>query len=73
MIIVRIEDIMENLKFRSRVNRQPLDEITFTRGGKPVEIDKAAIDHWTLTGLNNIDFISTKAYIRTSKDREEET
>lgn len=57
MIEVDIDEVL-NMKAKLRyINLKPLDQITWTRDGKPVEFSKQDIEDFKFTGLNNTDFI----------------
>ena len=62
-ISVEIEKIERMLLFRDLIERVPLKDIAFTRGGKPVEIDEELIRDWQFIGLSNLDFIATGYYL----------
>ena len=61
-ITVYVEEIKGAVLRRQQINRVMLDKITFIENGKVLHIDKSVIEHWELTGLNNIDFITSGAY-----------
>lgn len=50
---------------RAKINRVPLDEITFFENGEVVEVDPEVLEDFKFTGLVNTDFILTDCY----KDR----
>ena len=56
---VAIEDVLRALEERARINAIDLESIEWTLAGEVVEIDKTIVSDFALTGLNNIDFIST--------------
>jgi hypothetical protein len=50
---------------RAKINRVPLEEITFFENCEVVEVDKEVLEDFKFTGLVNTDFILTDCY----KDR----
>ena len=50
--------------FRRCINSTPLVEIHWLEDGQEVVIDKKLIEDFERTGLNNIDFITSKYYLR---------
>lgn len=59
---VNIGRIIEADELRRRTNRPLLSEIVFYKDGKPVNIPKAVIDWFELTGLSNTDFVTSGAW-----------
>ena len=59
---VSIEEINSMTYRRQRINSCPLEQITFTKDGKPLRIPLDKIRDFELCGLDNIDFITTGAY-----------
>lgn len=55
-LTVECEKVDEMLAFRGLVNRHPLKDIVWTRGGKPIEIPANRIEEFLDTGLSNVDF-----------------
>jgi len=60
---ISVEDIMAHLEWRRKINKTPLSDFILIKEGKVVPIPKEVIDRWGLTGLNNIDFFSSGAYM----------
>lgn len=56
---VTIESIREMVKFRRKINSISLDEIELYENGERLKVSVKEIDKWELTGLNNIDFITS--------------
>jgi len=62
--VVRIEDVQRMIKERSRVNHYNFRNITWTKDNKVLNIPKGTIDAFEMTGLSNVDFISSQYYRR---------
>lgn len=60
---VKIEDIRAMQDMRAKINNIALCEIEFYEDGKKVEINEEIIDDFEFTGLSNIDFITSGAYL----------
>ncbi len=60
---INIEDIEKHMEFRKKINNAELEDIEFYEKGKLVEIGSEFVYDWGFTGLNNIDFITSQAYI----------
>ena len=63
---VSVEFIMWITAERSKINKMSLDDIVFTGFGDPIDIPQELIDEFQMTGLSNIDFITTRFYLRES-------
>jgi len=61
---INLEEIQKHLNQRKRWNSVPLGEIEFYEKGEKIEIPKEVVEKFELTGLNNIDFISSGYYKR---------
>ena len=61
-IRVSIESVNKMQEFRQFVNQGLLSEIVWTLNGKILKIDPKIIEEFELTGLNNIDFITSGMY-----------
>ncbi|MCK5602934.1 hypothetical protein KAR91_13715 [Candidatus Pacearchaeota archaeon] len=59
---VDIGHVLYLLEERRKINSVGLEEITFYQNGEEVIIPREIIEEFKYTGLNNIDFISTKMY-----------
>ncbi|KKN70099.1 hypothetical protein LCGC14_0434240 [marine sediment metagenome] len=49
---------------RAKINRTELEDIEFFKDGMKLDIRKEAMEAWDLTGLNNVDFITSGEYKR---------
>lgn len=58
-MIVRLEDVVEHVKFARKVESVPLKDIVFTLGGEPVDVDKTEIEEFEFTGLSNMLFVQS--------------
>ena len=67
---IAIEDVYRMLRERRAINSLALDKIIWTKGGKDIAIDPKVTEAFELTGLNNIDFISSGYYRRTIGGKE---
>jgi len=61
---VELNNIRIYEAFRRCINSTPLEEIHWLEQGEEVIIDKKLIEDFEATGLNNIDFITSKYYLR---------
>jgi len=61
---IDLEEIRELVKRRKEINSIPLEKIEWFEDGKPVKIDKRIVENFLITGLNNIDFITSNYYLR---------
>lgn len=61
-IDVDINHVFHLQKELEKINRVSLDEIRFFDGETLLDIPKDVIDHFELTGLCNVDFVTTGAY-----------
>ncbi len=52
--------------FRQYVHKLTLDDIDFYENGEKVDIPQELVDEFELTGLNNIDFITSNYYKKTN-------
>lgn len=57
--IERIFEIQAELR---KINKQSLSDIEFYENGVKINIDKKTLDKFGLTGLNNVDFITSGYY-----------
>lgn len=57
-----IEDIQKNMGFRAQLNSFDPEDIRLFKDGKAVHICPEVAKEFTFTGLNTIDFISSKFY-----------
>jgi len=53
---VDIEELERVLLYIKKINKQKLDDITWTLRGVVHPIPKDHIEEWEFTGLNNVDF-----------------
>ena len=60
---VDIEHIQYLLDERKKINVPDLADIEFFLDNRKVEISEDVIENFKFTGLNNIDFIATGAYL----------
>lgn len=65
---VDIETITLITALRLAINSTPLEDIEFFWNDEKVEIPENRIKDFELTGLNNVDFITSKSYKGTTKD-----
>lgn len=65
---VDIDEVLKHIEYRRFVNSMNLDEITFTRNGKPIRLDPKLISGWGMVGLNNFDFVEAIADANGRKD-----
>lgn len=49
---------------RALINNQDLADIEFFEDGQRVEISAKVVADWAVSGLNNMDFITSKEYKR---------
>ena len=63
-MIVNIEEVIELLIQRKRLNKAKLSDIEFRRNGEKVEINQSIIDEWDFTGLSNLDFVGIKLMLK---------
>ena len=56
---IAIEEVFALQKRREEINRFSLNQIIWTKNGEPLRPDRAKIDSWELTGLTNIDFVTS--------------
>jgi len=61
---VAIEEVIELWEGRQRINRLDIEDIIWTKDGKPLSIPLEVVREFELTGLNNNDFILTGYYFR---------
>jgi len=61
---VSIERILWLREELSKINRERLEDIEFLKNGIVVAISKEALDKFSLTGLSNVDFITSEYYKR---------
>lgn len=61
-VVIALEDVQKHIDFRHRINKVSLRSIVLTEHGKPIHIEKRNVEEFMLTGLNNIDFISSGFY-----------
>jgi predicted ATP-grasp superfamily ATP-dependent carboligase len=59
---IAIEEIREMQKRRNEINKLDLCDIIWTENNEEVKIDSKVIEDFELTGLNNIDFITSNYY-----------
>ena len=64
---INIEDVIVHLEQQRKWNSIPLSDIEFYERGVKLDIPKGLIDEWEFTGLNNIDFISSRHYLKERK------
>lgn len=60
---IDIEQVKKMIAERKYLNSLPFREIEWYENDKKLEFEKDFLDDWEFTGLNNIDFISTHAYL----------
>lgn len=53
---VRLEELKAALDVLSAINKVPLEEIVWTAGGEPLEVDPEAVQRFKFMGLNNTTF-----------------
>jgi hypothetical protein len=63
-LVVAIEEIIGMQQRRIQIVQTPLDNIVFTKDGKIVDIDESVRDKFEMTGMSNIDFITSGEYLR---------
>ncbi len=61
--VFELDDLLEADGIIARFNSLDLAETTLLKGGKPVDVDPAAIEKFELTGLSNRDFITSGYYL----------
>ncbi len=61
-VIIALEDVEAHVKFIRKVNKPLLSSIVLTRKGKPIHIERKNVEEFMLTGLDNIDFITSRFY-----------
>ncbi len=49
---------------RALINNQDLADIEFFEDGQRVEVSAGTVADWTVSGFNNMDFITSKEYKR---------
>jgi hypothetical protein len=62
-VCIPIEKILECEAFRREVQRHDLNDIEFTKDGKPVDIPQKYKDDWKFTGMGNWHFIADGFYL----------
>ena len=67
---VAIEEVIELWEGRQRINRLDIEDIIWTKEGKPLSIRKGLAREFEMTGLNNNDFILTGYYWREKVTKE---
>ncbi len=67
-LLVSIEEIIGMQQRRVMIVQADLDDIIFTLQGMPLDIDKEVKDEFNMSGLTNIDFITSKYYLRTKDE-----
>jgi len=65
---INLEEVRKNLAQQKKWNSVLLSEIEFYERGVKLDIPKELVDEFEFTGLNNIDFISTKFYLSNPED-----
>ena len=56
----KIEDIVNMLIQKKKLNRPMLSEVEFYRKGKEIKSKESVVDEWDFTGLSNEDFVAMK-------------
>ena len=60
--VIDIGSLKQVFAILDDLNAHELKNIQFVENGKPVQIEQAVLDSWTLTGLNNTSFIRDGFY-----------
>lgn len=63
MIRISVEEVRGHLKRLGYINSFPFSDIIWVEKGIELNIPKKITEEFELTGLNNIDFISTNYYL----------
>ncbi|MHA2044088.1 MAG: hypothetical protein ACW99G_04800 [Candidatus Thorarchaeota archaeon] len=61
-MIVSVEWILFLKAELAKINNWRLEDITFTEEGIKLDIPTPRLEVWELTGLTNVDFITSNAY-----------
>ena len=61
---IAIEYINWLTEERAKINRMDLDDIEFFENGMKLDIPKKVIEDFEYTGLNNVDFITSRFFER---------
>ena len=61
---VSVEFVIQMDEFRHEVNKIPFEKIKWYKDGELLEIDAKIIKDFAMTGLNNVDFITSGEYLR---------
>ena len=59
---ISVEYVLELQRQRAEINKIPLKNIVWTKGGKDLHISEKIIEDFTFTRLNNTDFIQSEFY-----------
>ena len=59
---ISVEYVMWLQKEVSKINRCDLYDLIIWEGSKKVELSKELLDSFAMTGLNNMDFITSNYY-----------
>lgn len=62
MTVITIEEILAIQKRRREINNLPLNQIIWTKNGEPIRPNRKRVKDWELTGLTNIDFVTSGEY-----------
>lgn len=65
---IDINEVIRHIEWRKGINSIPLEKIEWIKDGQKIQISQEVIDNWKFTGLNNIDFINTGAYLEKNLD-----
>lgn len=57
---VKIEDVLENIRFRKKINGMKFENIEWTRHDMPVLFTDEEKKQHIYSGLNNVDFVSMR-------------
>ena len=50
-----VDEVLEMIAFRSKINALYIRDIVWTRGGKEIKLNEQAVDKYSMIGLNTID------------------
>jgi len=59
---VNIELVLSLAKERQKINSVPLRNVVWFKAGEPLIIRDKTIERFELTGLSNVDFITSEYY-----------
>lgn len=62
-LTIAVEDVDALQEHRRRINQIPLEQITWTLGGRTINVTPKQIEDFKFTGLSNIDFVDMRWWL----------